>query len=196
MFERMTERARQVVVFANAEANRWQAEDDIYEARSAAGPLISSLHLLAGLVLEDEGIAARLLMDHDVTLELVRQNTETVEWQTSQSLPFTDFAKKVLEATSREALSLGHNYIGTEHILLALVRWDVCLGARVVASRVDAVQVRNDVIGVVGQGSKKRDCLSQSNYPERQKPSGASHLDRGLRRPSRLARRPRPAAAP
>ena len=110
MFERFTERARQVVVLAQE------------EARTLKHNYIGTEHILLGLLREEEGLAARVLESLDITVERVRAQVVRIvgsgEEVTSGQIPFTPRAKKVLELALREALSLGHNYIGTEHILL------------------------------------------------------------------------------
>ena len=114
MFERFTERARQVVVLAQD------------EARALKHNYIGTEHILLGLLREEEGLAARVLESLDITVEEVRAQVARIVGQgdevTTGQIPFTPRAKKVLELALREALSLGHNYIGTEHILLGLVR--------------------------------------------------------------------------
>jgi ATP-dependent Clp protease ATP-binding subunit ClpC len=124
VFERFSERARQVVVFAQD------------EARALNHNYIGTEHLLLGLLREEEGIAARVLEGLDITVEEVRAQVVRVvgrgdEAPSGQMVPFTPRAKKALELSLREALSLGHNYIGTEHILLALVRMDDGVAARI-----------------------------------------------------------------
>jgi ATP-dependent Clp protease ATP-binding subunit ClpC len=114
VFERFTERARQVVVLAQD------------EARALKHNYIGTEHILLGLLREEEGLAARVLESLDITVEEVRAQVARIVGQgdevTTGQIPFTPRAKKVLELALREALSLGHNYIGTEHILLGLVR--------------------------------------------------------------------------
>ena len=114
MFERFTERARQVVVLAQD------------EARSLKHNYIGTEHLLLGLLREEEGIAARVLGDLGVTLEDVRARVVRIVGRGDEfaggQIPFTPRSKKALELSLREALSIGHNYIGTEHILLAVAR--------------------------------------------------------------------------
>jgi ATP-dependent Clp protease ATP-binding subunit ClpC len=140
MFERFTERARQVVVLAQE------------EARGLRHNYIGTEHLLLGLIREEEGIAARVLEGFDVTAEEVRARIERVvgpaeEAPAGQMMPFTPRAKKVLELALREALSLGHNYIGTEHVLLGLVREEKSVGTRILFDfGVDAETVRSEVI--------------------------------------------------
>ena len=114
MFERFTDRARRVVVLAQE------------EARHLNHNYIGTEHILLGLIHESEGVAAQALETLDISLEAVRgEVTEIVgrgAEQPSGHIPFTPRAKKVLELSLREALGLGHNYIGTEHILLGLIR--------------------------------------------------------------------------
>ncbi len=123
MFERFTERARQVVVLAQE------------EARALKHNYIGTEHLLLGLLREEEGVAARVLDTLDVSVEEVRAAVVRIvgsgEEAPQGQIPFTPRAKKVLELALREALSLGHNYIGTEHILLGLVREDEGVAARI-----------------------------------------------------------------
>jgi ATP-dependent Clp protease ATP-binding subunit ClpA len=113
MFERFTERARQVVVLAHE------------EARTLKHNYIGTEHILLGLLREEEGLAARVLESLDITVERVRAEVVRIvgsgEEVTSGQLPFTPRAKRTLELALRASLSLGHNYIGTEHILLGLV---------------------------------------------------------------------------
>ncbi|MCX6373013.1 MAG: ATP-dependent Clp protease ATP-binding subunit [Actinobacteria bacterium] len=123
MFERFTERARQVVVLAQE------------EARALKHNYIGTEHLLLGLLREEEGVAARVLDSLEVSVEEVRAAVVRIVGSGEESpqgqIPFTPRAKKVLELALREALSLGHNYIGTEHILLGLVREDEGVAARI-----------------------------------------------------------------
>jgi ATP-dependent Clp protease ATP-binding subunit ClpC len=114
MFERFTERARRVVVYAQE------------EARELSHTYIGTEHLLLGLLREPESVAGRALAELEISLDAVRAQVEEIigrgEGAQSGHIPFTPRAKKVLELSLREALQLGHNYIGTEHILLGLVR--------------------------------------------------------------------------
>src|SRR2546421_274558 len=114
MFERFTERARQVVVLAQE------------EARTLKHNYIGTEHILLGLLREEEGLAARVLESLDITVEEVRAQVARIVGQgdevTTGQIPFTPRAKKVLELALREALSLGHNYIGTERIMQILSR--------------------------------------------------------------------------
>ena len=114
MFERFTEQARQVVVLAQD------------EARALKHNYIGTEHLLLGLLREEEGPAAGALESLDITVDGVRAEVALIVGQgdevTTGQIPFTPRAKKVLDLSLREALSLGHDYIGPEHILLGLVR--------------------------------------------------------------------------
>lgn len=126
MFERFTERARKVVV---------KAQD---EARLLKQNYIGTEHLLLGLIDEVDGIAARTLVEMGLSLDEIRAAVKSVVTEGSsesyEHIPFTPRAKKVLELSLREALQLGHNYIGTEHILLGLLREGEGVAARVLNS--------------------------------------------------------------
>src|ERR671935_49970 len=139
MFERFTERPMQVVVLAQE------------EARTLKHNYIGTEHILLGLLREEEGLAARVLESLDITVERVRAQVVRIvgsgEEVTSGQIPFTPRAKKVLELALREALSLGHNYIGTEHILLGLVRENEGVAARILLDfDADAEKIRNEII--------------------------------------------------
>src|SRR3974390_2466470 len=150
MFERFTERARQVVVLAQE------------EARTLKHNYIGTEHILLGLLREEEGLAARVLESLEITVERVRAQVVRIvgsgEEVTSGQIPFTPRAKKVLELALREALSLGHNYIGTEHILLGLVRENEGVAARILLDfDADSEKIRNEVIRMLsGPGSRQR----------------------------------------
>ena len=142
MFERFTERARQVVVLAQD------------EARALKHNYIGTEHILLGLLREEEGLAARVLESLDITVEEVRAQVARIVGQgdevTTGQIPFTPRAKKVLELALREALSLGHNYIGTEHILLGLVRENEGVAARILLDfDADAEKIRNRLVGML-----------------------------------------------
>src|ERR671932_104028 len=149
MFERFTERARKVVVLAQEEARHFNHN------------YIGTEHLLLGLLREDEGVAARALASLNVTLDEVREQVESIvgygEEGTGAQAPFTPRSKKVLELALREALQLGHNYIGTEHILLGLVRESEGVAARVLSNLgVDPDKVRREVVRMLGGGRSQR----------------------------------------
>ena len=142
MFERFTDRARRVVVLAQE------------EARILNHNYIGTEHILLGLLREDEGVAAEALKALDISLETVRQQVEEIIGQGQQApsghIPFTPRAKKVLELSLREALQLGHNYIGTEHILLGLIHEGHGVAAQVlVRLGADLNRVRQQVVELV-----------------------------------------------
>src|SRR5438067_590858 len=150
LFERFTERARQVVVLAQD------------EARALKHNYIGTEHILLGLLREEEGLAARVLESLDITVEEVRAQVARIVGQgdevTTGQIPFTPRAKKVLELALREALSLGHNYIGTEHILLGLVRENEGVAARILLDfDADADKIRNEIIRMLsGPGRRQQ----------------------------------------
>jgi ATP-dependent Clp protease ATP-binding subunit ClpA len=152
VFERFTERARQVVVLAQE------------EARTLKHNYIGTEHILLGLLREEEGLAARVLVSLDITLERVRWAVTRIvgsgEEVSAQQIPFTPRAKKVLELALREALSLSHNYIGPEHILLGLVRENEGVAARILLDfDADADTVRNAVLRMLGAASSARSVV-------------------------------------
>ncbi|MBM3639542.1 MAG: ATP-dependent Clp protease ATP-binding subunit [Actinobacteria bacterium] len=139
MFERFTDRARRVVVLAQE------------EARLLSHSYIGTEHILLGLIHEGEGVAAKALESLGISLEAVRAQVEEIIGQGGSSpsghIPFTPRAKKVLELSLREALQLGHNYIGTEHILLGLIREGEGVAAQVLVKLgADLGRVRQQVI--------------------------------------------------
>ena len=139
MFERFTDRARRVVVLAQE------------EARMLNHNYIGTEHILLGLIHEGEGVAAKGLEALGISLEAVRSQVEEIIGQGQQApsghIPFTPRAKKVLELSLREALQLGHNYIGTEHILLGLIREGEGVAAQVLVKLgADLNRVRQQVI--------------------------------------------------
>ena len=143
MLERFTKRARQVVVLAQE------------EARTLKHDYVGTEHILLGLLREEEGLAARVLESLDITVERVRAQVVRIvgsgEEVTSGQISFTQRAAKVLELALREALSLGHNYIATEHILLGLVRENEGVAARILLDfDADAEKIRDEVIRAVG----------------------------------------------
>jgi Clp amino terminal domain, pathogenicity island component/UvrB/uvrC motif len=142
MFERFTDRARRVVVLAQE------------EARLLSHGFIGTEHLLLGLIREDEGVAAKTLRTLDIELQTVRDRVREIigqgsDEQPSGHIPFTPRAKRVLEFSLREALQLGHDYIGTEHILLGLIREGEGVAAQVLVELgADLNVVRQRVIGL------------------------------------------------
>lgn len=149
-FERWTERARQVVVLAQQ------------EARTCKHNFIGTEHVLIGLLAEEEGVAARVLEGMGLTAEMVRQDVERIVGRgeheaDGQQIPFTPRSRKVFEMALREALSLGHNYIGTEHVLLGMVRENEGVGARILLDHdVDSEKVRNEVVRLLSRPAARR----------------------------------------
>ena len=148
MFERFTERARQVIVMAQE------------EARALRHNYIGTEHMLLGLLREGDGVAARVLGSLDVTIDEVRAEVTRIvgegDSESQGQIPFTPRAKKVLEMALREALSLGHNYIGTEHVLLGLVRESEGVAARILSDLdVDPERVRTEVMRMLSAPTKR-----------------------------------------
>jgi Clp amino terminal domain, pathogenicity island component/ClpX C4-type zinc finger len=142
VFERFTDRARRVVVLAQE------------EARLLNHNYIGTEHLLLGLIHEGDGVAAQVLQSLDIALEAVRARVEAIIGAGGESPsghpPFTPRAKKVLELALREALQLGHTFIGTEHLLLGLIREGEGVGAQVLTELgADLRRVRDQVVGIV-----------------------------------------------
>ena len=150
MFERFTDRARRVVVLAQE------------EARMLNHNYIGTEHILLGLIHEGEGVASKALEQLGISLENVREQVQEIIGQGQQAptghIPFTPRAKKVLELSLREALQLGHNYIGTEHILLGLIREGEGVAAQVLVKLgAELARVRQTVIQLISgyQGGKE-----------------------------------------
>ena len=155
MFERFTDRARRVVVLAQE------------EARMLSHNYIGTEHILLGLIHEGEGVAAKALESLDISLEAVRAQVEEIIGQGQQApsghIPFTPRAKKVLELSLREALQLGHSYIGTEHILLGLIREGEGVAAQVLQKLgADLNRVRQQVIQLLSGFQGKEQTGSQA----------------------------------
>jgi hypothetical protein len=145
MFERFTDRARRVVVLAQE------------EARLLNHNYIGTEHILLGLIHEGEGVAYRALTELGISLDAVRAQVEAEIGQGSEApsghIPFTPRAKKVLELSLREALQLGHNYIGTEHILLGLIREGEGVAAQVLVGLGAGLdRVRQQVVQLLANG--------------------------------------------
>ncbi len=186
MFERFTDRARRVVVLAQE------------EARLLNHNYIGTEHILLGLIHEGEGVAARALESMGISLESVRSQVVEIIGQGSQApsghIPFTPRAKKVLELSLREALQLGHNYIGTEHILLGLIREGEGVAAQVLQQLgADLPKVRQTVIqllsGVQGEESTPAGHPGGSGRSESSSSSsGSTVMDQFGRNMTQLAR--------
>ncbi|MEC3982204.1 ATP-dependent Clp protease ATP-binding subunit [Amycolatopsis sp. H20-H5] len=180
MFERFTDRARRVVVLAQE------------EARMLNHNYIGTEHILLGLIHEGEGVAAKALESLGIALEGVRQQVEEIIGQGQQApsghIPFTPRAKKVLELSLREALQLGHNYIGTEHILLGLIREGEGVAAQVLVKLgADLNRVRQQVLQLLSGYQGKEPQESGSGRGEGT-PSSSLVLDQFGRNMTALAR--------
>ena len=183
MFERFTDRARRVVVLAQE------------EARLLNHNYIGTEHILLGLIHEGEGVAAKALESLGISLEAVRAQVEEIIGHggsaPSGHIPFTPRAKKVLELSLREALQLGHNYIGTEHILLGLIREGEGVAAQVLVKLgADLSRVRQQVIQLLSgyAGGKEGAPRAPARRRARAAPSGSLVLDQFGRNLTQLAR--------
>ncbi|MGI8492178.1 MAG: Clp protease N-terminal domain-containing protein, partial [Acidimicrobiales bacterium] len=186
MFERFTDRARRVLVLAQE------------EARLLNHNFIGTEHILLGLIHEGEGVAAKALESLGISLEAVREKVEETIGPagsaTTGSPPFTPRAKKVLELSLREALQLGHNYIGTEHMLLGLVREGEGVAAQVLVSLgADLTRVRQQVISLLsgyqsGSGKEGAPAGAGVGASSTEAPAGSPVLDQFGRNLTQLAR--------
>ena len=164
MFERFTDRARRVVVLAQEEAKMLNHN------------YIGTEHILLGLIHEGEGVAAKALESLGISLDAVREQVQDIIGQGQQQptghIPFTPRAKKVLELSLREALQLGHNYIGTEHILLGLIREGEGVAAQVLVKLgADLNRVRQQVIQLLSGYQGKEQVAVGGN--DRRRPTRA-----------------------
>ena len=155
MFEKFTDRARRVIVVAQEEARRLHHD------------YIGTEHLLLGLIREGEGVAAKALESLGISLEDVRRDVEEIvppgEHERSGHIPFTPRAKKVLELSLRESQQLGHNYIGTEHILLGLIREGEGVAAQVLVKLgADLNRVREQVLQILGAYARETGAESET----------------------------------
>ncbi len=168
MFERFTDRARRVVVLAQEEAKMLNHN------------YIGTEHILLGLIHEGEGVAAKALESLGISLDAVREQVQDIIGQGQQQptghIPFTPRAKKVLELSLREALQLGHNYIGTEHILLGLIREGEGVAAQVLVKLgADLNKVRQQVIQLLsGYQGKEPAAVSGAAHEGQQAAQGGS----------------------
>lgn len=176
MFERFTDRARRVIVLAQE------------EAKSLQHNYIGTEHLLLGLISEGEGIAAKALAAKGVTLEDTRKQVEEMIGKGNSApdghKPFTPHARQVLELSLREALQLGHSYIGTEHILLGLIREGEGVGTQVLIKMgVDLGDLRSSTIDLIrgnsanGDGNGKGELANAGGVQEKSNKSGSAILD-------------------
>jgi ATP-dependent Clp protease ATP-binding subunit ClpC len=188
LFERFTDRARRVVVLAQE------------EARLLNHSYIGTEHILLGLIHEGEGVAAKSLESLSISLEAVRAQVEEIIGQGGSSpsghIPFTPRAKKVLELSLREALQLGHNYIGTEHILLGLLREGegvatqvlVKLGADLGKVRQQVIQLLSGYQGPAAKGDAPTASTGAGNKEDSGEKGGSQILDQFGRNLTQLAR--------
>ncbi len=174
MFERFTDRARRVIVLAQE------------EARALQHNYIGTEHLLLGLIREGEGVAAKALEAKGVTLEDTRKQVEEMIGKGNAApnghIPFTPHAKQVLELSLREALQLGHSYIGTEHILLGLIREGEGVGTQVLIKMdVDLGELRSTTIDMIrgnaGGTDDKGDLANAGGVQDKHAQSGSAILD-------------------
>ena len=175
MFERFTDRARRVIVLAQE------------EARTLQHNYIGTEHLLLGLIREGEGVAAKALASKGVELEATRKQVEEMIGKGNAApnghIPFTPHAKQVLEFSLREALQLGHSYIGTEHILLGLIREGEGVGTQVLIKMdVDLGELRSATIDMIRGNSGtstdgKGDLANAGGVADKQNKSGSAILD-------------------
>ncbi|WP_047688704.1 ATP-dependent Clp protease ATP-binding subunit [Kocuria sp. ZOR0020] len=176
MFERFTDRARRVVVLAQE------------EARMLNHNYIGTEHLLLGLIHENEGVAAKALDSLGITLNAAREQVQDIigpgQQAPSGHIPFTPRAKKVLELSLREALQLGHNYIGTEHILLGIIRAGEGVAAQVLTKLgTDPQKVRSTVLDLIsgyqggGSGEEKETAGTGGRSSGEGTPAGSAVLD-------------------
>ena len=186
MFERFTDRARRVVVLAQE------------EARMLNHNYIGTEHILLGLIHEGEGLAAKALENLGISLNAVREQVTEIIGKGQQAptghIPFTPRAKKVLEYSLREGLQLGHTYIGTEHILLGLIREGEGVAAQVLVKLgADLNKVRQQVIQLLagyqtGQGEKAAAGVGPASGPAEGTPAGSLVLDQFGRNLTQAAR--------
>ena len=175
MFERFTDRARRVIVLAQE------------EARTLQHNYIGTEHLLLGLIREGEGVAAKALASKGVELDATRKQVEEMIGKGNAApnghIPFTPHAKQVLEFSLREALQLGHSYIGTEHILLGLIREGEGVGTQVLIKMdVDLGELRSATIDMIRGNSGtstdgKGDLANAGGVADKQNKSGSAILD-------------------
>jgi ATP-dependent Clp protease ATP-binding subunit ClpA len=179
MFERFTDRARKVMALANQEAQRFNHE------------YIGTEHILLGLVKEGSGVGANVLKNLDVDLRKVRLEVEKLvksgpDMVTMGKLPQTPRAKKVIEYAIEEARNLNHNYVGTEHLLLGLLREHDGVAAQVLMNLgLKLEEVREEVLNLLGAGV-------ESEEPQAQEKEQSRPAWRSRRRQDRHRRGPRP----
>src|SRR5438093_9708016 len=168
MFERFTDRARKVMALANQEAQRFNHE------------YIGTEHILLGLVKEGSGVAANVLKNLDIDLRKIRLEVEKIvqsgpDMVTMGKLPQTPRAKKVIEYSIEEARNLNHNYVGTEHLLLGLLREQEGVAAQVLLNLgLRLEEVRDEVLNLVGQDMEHEESRGDADDKGSEKQSGKS----------------------
>ena len=170
MFEKFTDKARRVVVLAQEEAKLLNHN------------YIGTEHILLGLIHEGEGVAAKALESLDISLDQVREQVQEIIGQGQQAptghIPFTPRAKKVLELSLREALQLGHSYIGTEHLLLGLIREGEGVAAQVLTKLgADTNRVRQQVIQLLSGHQASKETVNVGGDAAAEKQKGSQILD-------------------
>ena len=187
MFERFTDRARRVIVLAQE------------EARTLQHNYIGTEHLLLGLIREGEGVAAKALASKGVTLDDTRKQVEEMIGKGNASpnghIPFTPHARQVLELSLREALQLGHSYIGTEHILLGLIHEGEGVGTQVLIKMdVNLGELRSATIDLIrgnssdGKNDGKGELANAGGVQDRRNQTGSAILDQFGRNLTQAAR--------
>ncbi|WP_371177235.1 ATP-dependent Clp protease ATP-binding subunit [Buchananella felis] len=179
MFERFTDRARRVVVLSQDAARKLEHN------------YIGTEHLLLGLISEGEGVAAKALESHDVTQEAVREQVVELIGKSGEAptnnLPFTQRVKSVFQLALREALQLGHNYIGTEHLLLGLLKEGEGTAIKVLSNLgADVAAIRETVLKMVSDHQGRAPVTAGG--PKEATPSGSAVLDQYGRNLSQAAR--------
>jgi ATP-dependent Clp protease ATP-binding subunit ClpC len=168
VFERFTDRARRVIVLAQE------------ASRSLSHNYIGVEHLLLALMQEGEGLAGQALTRHGMThaalLAQVAENSPPGNTPVTGHVPFTPKAKKIMELALREALQLGHNYIGTEHLLLAILRDATAVGVNELAPGLEVNALRKTVLELLGQSYEQRKPAPAKEAPVKWSPTYNAHL--------------------
>ena len=184
MYERFTDRARKVMQLANQEAQRFNHE------------YIGTEHVLLGLIKEGSGVAANVLKNLDVDLRKIRLEVEKLvqsgpDMVTMGKLPQTPRAKKVIEYSMEEARHLNHNYVGTEHILLGLLREQEGVAAQVLMNLgLKLEEVREEVLNLLGHGLEGEERRPRRSRRQRRRRGGGEGEERGERGKSSKSKTP------
>lgn len=170
MFERFTDKARRVIVFAQE------------EARDLSHTYIGTEHILLGLIRESDGVAEKALTENGVEIKVLRENIikavgENATGTKADVLPFTPRAKKALELSLKEALQLGHNYISTEHLLLGLLREGEGVAYKVLTQMgVEFLKLRQDIISIINNSIGGEPVMADGT-PDNKTIKGSAFLD-------------------